>query len=218
MFFLSIAKGLGIKGQDGEVTFRGTLLSTGTYDYLAFLSPKTCRQKPLFLIPPYSSVGVKSMMVVFSSLRCPGDEVTKTWGHGGVAACRQGQLQLCDCRHPSFSNVHPARWLGGSVVKRWTHQHHVDERWTWRACHAGCSVIANGVELLEQLFVVRPRLLRGRVPSCDTSGPFDSGGCVGTLPRLGPDCLPVDAIAFGDLGDGCGCNAQAHARPPGATL
>lgn len=41
--------------------------------------------------------------------------------------------------------------LGGSVVKRWTHQHHVDERWTWRACHAGCSVIANGVELLEQL-------------------------------------------------------------------
>lgn len=36
MFFLSIANGLGIKGQDGEVTFRGTLLSTGTYDYLAF--------------------------------------------------------------------------------------------------------------------------------------------------------------------------------------
>lgn len=27
MFFLSIANGLGIKGQDGEVTFRGTLLS-----------------------------------------------------------------------------------------------------------------------------------------------------------------------------------------------
>lgn len=46
--FLIDCDRLGIKGQDGEVTFRGTLLSTGTYDYLAFLSPKTCRHNHCF--------------------------------------------------------------------------------------------------------------------------------------------------------------------------
>lgn len=37
MFFLSIANGLGIKGQDGEVTFRGTLLSTGNLPMITLL-------------------------------------------------------------------------------------------------------------------------------------------------------------------------------------
>lgn len=94
-------------------------ISTGIIFFLVVLRPKTCRRIHCSSQPRFT-VEVKPKMVVFSSIKCPGDEVTKTWGHGGVAAYHEGQLQLCDCQESIFLKRSPyevaAWWLSAGLT------------------------------------------------------------------------------------------------------